>query len=85
VFKVNECFIETRLSTPVTTGMNVTMATMQIRMRMKKHRKPMMDQHCMWRTEGIVLESVKMGHSISDMQNIIMVKQMQWQAMYPKP
>ena len=69
----------------MSTGMNVTMATMQIRMRMKKHRKPMMDQHCMWRTEGIVLESVKMGHSISDMQNTIMVKQMQWQAMYPKP
>jgi hypothetical protein len=23
-------------------------------MRRKKHRKPMMDQHRMWRTEGIV-------------------------------
>ena len=32
------------------------MATMRMRMRMrkKKHRKQMMDQHRMWRTEGIV-------------------------------
>ena len=32
------------------------MVTMQMRMRMrrKKHRKPMMDQRRMWRTEGIV-------------------------------
>ena len=30
------------------------MATMWKRMRRKKHRKPMMDQHRMWRTEGIV-------------------------------
>jgi hypothetical protein len=41
------------------------MATM--RMRRKKHRKPMMDQPRMWRTEGIVLESVKIGQHISDM------------------
>jgi len=31
-------------------------------MRRKKHRKPMMDQRRMWRTEGIVLESVTIGH-----------------------
>jgi hypothetical protein len=55
-----------------------------MRMRRKKHPKPMMDQHRMWRTEGIVLESVKIGQYISDMSNMILVKQMQWQAMYPK-
>jgi hypothetical protein len=49
----------------MSTGMRVRMATM--RMRWKKHRKPMTDQRSMWRTEGIVLESVKIGQYISDM------------------
>jgi hypothetical protein len=39
---------------------------MQMRIRKKKHRKPMMDQRRMWRNEGIVLESVKIGQYISD-------------------
>jgi len=60
------------------------MASMQMRMRRQKHRKPMMDQRRMWRTEGIVLESVKIGLYFSDLQNTIMANQMQWQAMYPK-
>jgi hypothetical protein len=47
----------------MSTGMRVRMAT--IRMRRKKHRKPMMDQRRIWRTEGIVLESVKIGKYIS--------------------
>ena len=40
----------------MSTGMRARMATMRMRMqmRMKKHRKPMMDQCRMWRTEGIV-------------------------------
>jgi hypothetical protein len=42
------------------------MATMWMWMRRKKHRKPMMDQRRMWRTEGIVLDSVKIGLYISD-------------------
>jgi hypothetical protein len=45
--------------------MRARMATM--RMRRQKHRKPMMDQRRMWRTEGIVLESVKIGKYISNM------------------
>jgi len=49
----------------MSTGMRVRMPTMG--MRRKKHRKPMMDQCRMWRTEGIVLESVKIGQYISDM------------------
>jgi len=36
-------------------------------MRRKKHRKPTMDQRRMWRIEGIVLETVKIGQYISDM------------------
>jgi len=48
-------------------GMSVRMATMWIRMRRKQHRKPMMDQRGMWRTEGIMLERVKIGQYISDM------------------
>jgi len=44
----------------------------------------MMDQRRMWRTEGIVLESVKIGQYISDLENTIMAKQMPRQAMYPK-
>jgi hypothetical protein len=38
------------------TGMTARMATMQMQMEMrrKKHRKPMMDQRRMWRTAGIV-------------------------------
>jgi hypothetical protein len=35
-------------------GMRARMATMQMRMKRKKHRKPMMDQRRIWRTEGIV-------------------------------
>jgi hypothetical protein len=53
----------------MSTGRMASMATMQMQMRMstKKHRKPMMDRSRMWRTEGIVLESVKIGQYISDM------------------
>jgi hypothetical protein len=36
-------------------------------MRRKKQHKPMMDQRRMWRTEGIVLESVKIRLYISDL------------------
>jgi hypothetical protein len=36
-------------------------AMMRMPMRRNKHHKPMMDQRGMWRTEGIVLESVKIG------------------------
>jgi hypothetical protein len=46
------------------TGMSASMVT--IRMRRNNHPKPIMDQHRMWRTEGIVLESVKIGLYISD-------------------
>jgi len=42
-----------------------------------------MDQHTIWRTEGIVLESVQIGQYSSKLQHTVMVKQMQWQAMYP--
>jgi len=38
-----------------------------MRMRRKKHRKSMMDQRRIWRTEGIVLDSVKIGLYISDL------------------
>jgi hypothetical protein len=48
-------------------GNRARMAMMRIRMRRKKHCKPMMDQRRMWRTEGIPLESVKIGQYISDM------------------
>ena len=48
-------------------GMSATMAMMRILMRRKKHCKPMMNQRTMWRTEGIELESVKIGQYISDM------------------
>jgi hypothetical protein len=51
----------------VSTGMRARMAMLQMQIRRKKHRKPMMDQRRMWRTEGIVLESVKIGQNISDM------------------
>ena len=48
-------------------GMSARIATMWMRMRRNKHRKPMMDQRRMWRTEGIVLESVMIGLYISDL------------------
>jgi hypothetical protein len=47
--------------------MRERMAIMRMRMRRKKHHKPMMDQSRMWRTEGIVLETVKIGLYISDL------------------
>jgi hypothetical protein len=37
-----------------------------MRMRRKKHHKPTMNQSSLWRTEGIVLESVNIGQYISD-------------------
>ena len=37
----------------MSTGMRVRLAMIWIRMRRKKHRKLMMDQRRMWRTEGI--------------------------------
>ena len=66
----------------MSTGMSVSLAMMRMRMRRNKHCKPMLDQGRMWRTKGIVLESVKIRLYISDLRNRIMVKQMQWQAMY---
>jgi hypothetical protein len=45
------------------TGMS---ATIRMRMMRNKYRKPMMDKRRMWRTEGIVLESVKIEKYISD-------------------
>jgi hypothetical protein len=44
-------------------GMRARVAIMW--MRRIIHRKPTMDQHRMWRTEDIVLESVKIGPYIS--------------------
>jgi len=38
----------------MSTGMRARMATIPIRMRKKKHLKPMMYQRRMWRNEGIV-------------------------------
>jgi len=68
----------------MSTGMSARMATMWIQMRRNGHSKPMMDQRRMWRTKGIVLESVKIRLYISDLLNTIMEKQMQRQAIYPK-
>jgi hypothetical protein len=46
------------------TGISPRMAMMPMRMRRKKHHKLMIDQCRMWRTEGIVLERVKIGQYI---------------------
>jgi hypothetical protein len=46
-------------------GMRARIATMG--MRRKMHRKPMMDERRMWRTEGIVLDSLKIEQYISDL------------------
>jgi hypothetical protein len=43
------------------------MVTLQMRMRRKMHWKPMMFQCRVWRTEGIVLDSVKIIQYISDL------------------
>jgi hypothetical protein len=51
----------------MSTDMRARMATMQMRMRRLKHHKLIMDQCRMWRTESIVLESVKIGLYISDL------------------
>jgi hypothetical protein len=65
-------------------GMSASMAAMWMRMRRITHCKPMMDQRRMWRTEGIVLESVKIALYISDLQDTILAKQLQQHARYPK-
>jgi hypothetical protein len=49
----------------LTMSMRVRMATMRI--RRKKHLKLMMNQRGMWRTAGIVLESVKIRQDTSDL------------------
>jgi len=48
-------------------GMKTRMAMIWMQMRRNNHRKLMMDQPRMWRTEGIVLKSVKIGQYISDL------------------
>jgi hypothetical protein len=68
----------------MSTGMRARMGMMQMQMRRNIYRKPMMDQRRMWSTEGIVLDSEKIGQHISDLSNMIMAKQMQLQGMYPK-
>ena len=45
----------------MSTGMSARMGTMRMLLSRNKHHKPMMDQRRMWRTEGIILESVKIG------------------------
>jgi hypothetical protein len=52
----------------ISTGFQTMMATIWMWMQLtwKKHWKPMMDHRRMWRTEGIVLESVKIEQYISD-------------------
>jgi hypothetical protein len=45
----------------MSTGMSASMATMPMWMRRNKHLKPVMDQCRMWRTEGILVESVMIG------------------------
>jgi hypothetical protein len=52
-------------------------------MRRENYLKLMIDQHRKGRTECIVLESVKIGQYISDVQNTIMAKQIERQMMYP--
>jgi len=49
------------------TSIRASMVKMQMRMRKNRHRKPMMDQRRIWRTEGILLESMKIGLYISDL------------------
>jgi len=64
--------------------MRAWMATMRIQMRTKMHRKPIMAQRRMWCTEDLVLESAKTGWQISDLFIMMMVKHIQWHAMYLK-
>jgi hypothetical protein len=48
-------------------GMSASMVAMQMRMRRNTHRKPMMEQRKMWRTERKVLDSMKIAMYISDL------------------
>ena len=48
-------------------GMKATMLMIWMWMRRMKDRKLMKDQHRIWSTDGIVLESVKIGQYISDL------------------
>jgi len=56
---------EARVGPAMSRGMRVRMATMQ--MRSKKHHNLTMDQPTMWSTEGIVVESMKIGQCFSDL------------------
>jgi len=60
------------------------MATMEIPIRRMMNCKPMIDQHGMWMTEGIVLGSVKIDQYISDMENTIVLKKILWPVLSPK-
>jgi len=51
----------------MSTGKSARLASIGIGMLWMKHHKPMMDQCRMRRTEGIVLESVKIGQNVSEM------------------
>jgi hypothetical protein len=56
-----------RLNPKLTHVMAALKSVPTMRVKRNKHHKPMMHQPRMWRTEGIVLESVKIGQYISDM------------------
>jgi len=51
----------------MSTGMRGMIVMIRTRIRRKKQGKLMMDQRRMWRTEGIVLESVMIRLYISDL------------------
>jgi hypothetical protein len=51
----------------MSTGIQVIMQMVQKQIGTMKDCKPRMDQHRKWKTEGIVLEGVKIGQYISDL------------------
>jgi len=61
------------------------MATTRMRMRRKKHRKPMMDERRMWRTEGIVGVTGKPVMSTDMMARMAMLRKRMRRKMHRKP
>jgi hypothetical protein len=57
----NEGIVSLTWEPVMSTRMSARMPTMQVVMRRNQHCEPMMYQHRMWRTEGEVQASVKIG------------------------
>jgi len=68
----------------MSTGMKARMAMMRMQIRRRKHRKEMMDQRSMWRTEGIVRLTWEPVKSTGRSARMVMMSIQMWRKKHRK-